>query len=83
MVQLVIDEYDNKEREIKTGIPRCFLVSPIFILIYRRVVFNKISEINPLVIVLLFVNDLDFIVCGNSVKQIVKSLGQVAKKAIE
>ena len=43
-VQLVIDGHDNKEKEIETGIPQGFPVSPILFLIYISGVFNKISE---------------------------------------
>ena len=41
-IQLVIYGYDNKEREIKTGIPQGSLMLAIFFLIYISEIFNKI-----------------------------------------
>ena len=82
-VQLVIDGHENKEREIETGIPQGSPVSPILFLIYISGVFNKVSEINPWVTSLSFIDDLGFIASGNSVKEVVKTLENVAKAVLE
>ncbi len=83
-VQLVINEHDNKERKIQTGIPQGSPVSPILFLIYISGVFNKVSETSLLVTSLSFVNDLSFIASGgSSVKEIVKALKKVAKEVME
>ena len=82
-VQLVIDGHDNKERDIETGIPQGSPVSPILILIYISGVFNKILETSPLVTSLSFVDDLGFIASGSSVKEVVKSLEEVAHTVLE
>ncbi len=82
-IQLVIDGHDNKERDIETGIPQGFPVSPIFFLIYISGVFNKVVETSPLVTSLSFVDDLGFIASGSSVKEVVKSLEEVAHTVLE
>ena len=82
-VQLVIDGHDNKERNIETGIPQGSPVSPILFLIYISGVFNKVTEISPLVTSLSFVDDLGFIALGSSVKEIIKTLENVAKAVLE
>ncbi len=45
-IQLVIDGYDNKEREIRTGIPQRSPVSPILFLIYVIGVFDAVTKDN-------------------------------------
>ena len=57
-VQLVINGHDNKERDIETGISQGSPLLPIFFLIYISGVFDKVSEINPLVKSLFFNDDL-------------------------
>ncbi len=82
-VQLVIDRHDNKKRDIETGIPQGSPVSPILFLIYISGVFNKVSEKSPLVTSLSFIDDLGFIASGSSVKELVKTLEDVAKAVLE
>ena len=77
-IHLVIDRYDNKEKEIETGIPQGSPVLPILFLIYISGVFNKILETNPRIISLSFVDELRFIASDNSVKEVVKTLEKVA-----
>ena len=67
-IQLVIDKYDNKERNIETGIPQGSPVSPILFLIYISGIFSKISEKSSLITSLSFVDDLGFIASGSLVK---------------
>ena len=82
-VQLVIDRHDNKKRDIETGISQGSLVSPILFLIYISNVFNKVSEKTPLVMSLLFINDLRFIASGSSVKEDVKTFESGAKAVLD
>ncbi len=82
-VQLVIDGHDNKERDIETGIPQGSPVSPILFLIYISGVFNKVSEASPLVTSLSFVDHLGFIASGSSVKEVVKTLEEIACTVLE
>lgn len=82
-VQLVIDRYNNKKREIETRTPQRSLVSPILFLIYISKVFIKVIENRSLVIFVSFIDDLGFIVSGSSVKEIVKALEKVAKEIIK
>ena len=82
-VQLIIDGHDNKKRDIETGIPRGSPVLPILFLIYISDVFNKVSEKTPLVTSLSFVDDLGFIVSGSLVKEVVKTLENIAKAVLD
>ena len=81
-IQLVIDGYDNKEREIETGISQGLPVSPVLFLIYISGVFDAVAENNPGVTSLSFVDDLGFIVSGTSVKEISQTLGTVASTVL-
>ena len=58
-------------------------MSPIPFLMYISGGFYKVSEINPIVTSLSFVDDLDFIASSSSVKKVVKTLEKVAKEEIE
>ena len=66
-IQLVINGYNNKEKEIETGIPQGSPVLPIVFLIYISGVFNQVLETNLGVTSLFFVDNLGFIALGNSV----------------
>ena len=82
-IQLVINRHDNEEKEVDTGIPQGFPVSPIFFLIYISKVFDKVSEISLEVTFLSFIDDLGFIASGSSVKEVVKILENVAEVVLE
>lgn len=82
-VQLIIDEYNNKEKDIKTRISQKSLLSPILFLIYISSVFNKVFEIILLDMFLLFVNELEFITLSNSIKELIKILKNVTKVILE
>lgn len=78
-IQLVINGYNNKEKEIETKIPQVSTVLPIFFLIYISRVFKKVSETSFLITSLSFIDNLEFIALGNSMKKVVKTLEKVAK----
>ena len=82
-VQLVINGYDNRERNIETRILQESPVSPILFLIYISGVFDQVTESNPAITSLSFVDDLGFIAAGFSVKELAKTLGQVAQVVLE
>ncbi len=82
-IQLVIDGYDNKEREIKTGIPQGSPILPILFFIYVNGVFDAVTEDNLMVTSLSFVDDLRFIASETSVKKIARTLETVARTVLE
>ena len=82
-VQLVIDGNNNKERDIETGIPQESPVSPVLFLIYISGVFDQVIKSHLGIISLLFVDDLGFIASGYSIKELAKTLGQVARVIVE
>ena len=82
-VQPVIDGHNNQERSIETGIPQGSPVSPILFLIYISRVFDKVTEVNPHLMSLSFVDDLGFIASGHLIKEIVKALEKVAQTVMQ
>ena len=60
-----------------------FPVSPILFLIYISGVFDKVSERNPWVTSLSFIDDLGFIASDSSVKEVIKTVENVAKAVLE
>ena len=79
---MVIDRYDNKEREIKTSILQELPVSLVFFLIYINGVFDVVVENNPAIISLSFVDDLGFIVSDTLVKEISQTLSTIASTVL-
>lgn len=82
-IQLVIDGHDNSERDIETGILQGSPVSPILFLIYISGIFEEVTKNHPWASSLLFIDDLGFIASGKSVKEVAKSLEQVAKTVLD
>lgn len=82
-VQLVIDGHDNRERSIETRIPQGSPVFPILFLIYISGVFQQVTESIPAITSLSFVDDLGFIAAGSLVKELAKTLGQVAQVVLD
>lgn len=78
-----MDGHDNKERDIETGIPQKSPLLSILFLIYISGVFSTVSESNPLVTSLSFVDDLGFVASGSSVKEVVKTLEKVAEVVLD
>lgn len=78
-VQPVIDGHENREQDIETGILQGPPLSPILCLIYISGVFNQVAESNPAIKSLSFVDELGFIASRFSVKELAKTLRQVAK----
>ena len=73
-IQLVIDGYDNRKCRIITRILQGSPVFPILFLIYFNGVFVKVTESNPAVISLSFIDNLGFIFASYSVKEMAKTL---------
>lgn len=63
--------------------PDKFNLSPIIFLIYISRVFDKVAKINPHIMSLPFVDDLEFIAYGHSTKDIVKALEKMAQTVVE
>lgn len=82
-VQLVIDRYKTKEKDIETGILQRFTISSIFLWIYINRVFDELVESNLGVTSLFFIDDLGFILSRSLIKDIAKILKNVTKVVLE
>lgn len=82
-VELVIDGYKNKEREVETEITQGSTILPILFLIYISQVFDRMTKTYPLVISLSFVGNLEYLASDTLVKNIAQSLEKVAKMALD
>lgn len=60
-IQLVINGYNNKKRDIEIEIFQGLSVLSIFFLIYISGVFEIVTKNNPIVTSLSFINDLRFV----------------------
>ena len=78
-----MDRHDNKEQDIETRSPQGSPVSPLLFLIYISGVFEKVTDSNPVVMSLFFIDNLGFIASENSVEELAKTLGEVAKVVLE
>lgn len=79
----MIDTNNNKEIDIETRTFQSFLISQNLFLISISRVFNKISKTSPLVISLLFVDNLGFIALGSFIKGIGKVFEKVIKEILK
>lgn len=77
-VQLIINKYENREKEIEIVILQSSLVSLILLLMYISKVFEKVTKTYFLVISLSFIDNLGFIDSGSLVKEVEKALQKVA-----
>lgn len=82
-IQIIIDGYENKEKEIEAGIPQGSPALPIFFLIYISGVFDSVLESCSLIRALSFVDDLGFIASGSLVKDIALTLEKIAKTVLQ
>lgn len=80
---MVINEYENKKREIETSILWGLPVLPFLFLIYISMVFDGVKKNNLRVISFSFVDDLRFIVAGIWVEEIAKTLEMKATLVFE
>lgn len=78
-VELIIDGYINLKYKVEIRIPQRSPVSPVLFLIYMSRVFLEIETQLPQVTRLLFIDNLGFLVAGNSVIKIKKILDKVGK----
>lgn len=82
-VELVIDGYCNPKYKVESGIPQKSPVSPILFLIYISEVFFQVEEKIPKVKCISFINDLGFIIGGQSLGEVGKLLEKAGKSALE
>ena len=82
-IQIIIDEYENKERKIETNILQRSLIVPILILLYINGVFDSVLKSCLSVTSFSFVDDLRFIASRFSVKDITFTLGKIANTVLE
>lgn len=82
-LQLVINGYNNQEKEVETRIFQRSVVSLILILIYISGIFEQIKKKVLEIVLLLFVHNLGFIVSRVSIKKIAKTVEKVGKIAFE
>ncbi len=82
-VEIVIDGYINLKFKMKTGIPQGSPVSPIFFPIYISGVFLEIEKELPNITCPSFIDDLGFLVAGNSMLEINRSLERVGKISVD
>ena len=82
-IELVIDRYINPKYKVETRIPQRLLVSLILFLIYDSGVFEQVKKELSEIISLLFIDNLDFVASGTSVKEIAKALRKVGNLVVE
>lgn len=78
-VKLVIDRHVNLKKQVKTGIPPSLPVSPILYLIYFSEVFDTVTTISLNSILLLFIDNLRFLVNRKSIYKIAADLEKFEK----
>jgi Reverse transcriptase (RNA-dependent DNA polymerase) len=81
-VQLVINRYTCPIRDIITGVPQGFSVSPILFIIYLNGVFNSIEARIPEITALSFADDIALLAPEKTIKEIQESLAIAGEEAI-
>ncbi len=78
-MEIVIDGHVNSEKDAETGIPWGSPVSPILFLIYISGVFDTVSTTSPQTISVSFMDDLGFLVSGDSIQEVATSLKKIGE----
>lgn len=83
LVEFVIDGYCNPRHIVESDIPQRSPVSPILFLIYISGVFFQVEEKISRVKCISFIDDLGFIICGQSNSKVEKLLEKAGRSALE
>lgn len=78
-VKLVIDKNLNPENDVETGIPQDSPISLIFFLIYLSRIFNTVTITLPNTILLLFMDNLGFLVDKKSIHEVAADLEKIGE----
>lgn len=76
-LQLVINGHNNREKNVKIGIPQGLPISPILFLIYISKIFDQVKGKFSNMVSLSFIDDLGFIESRASVKKIAQTIEKV------
>lgn len=75
----MINGQNNKKKKVQTGITQGLRILSILFQLYISKVFEKVGLELPKVLLLLFVNDLGFIISKVSVNKIIQIFEEVGK----
>lgn len=73
-IEIVVDRYNNSERDMETSIPLGLPLSPILYLIYINGIFDIITSTSLEITFISFMYDLRFLVSSNPIKKVTSIL---------
>ena len=80
---MIINKFTCQLQDIYTRVLQESPVSPDLFNMYLSNIFKKIEQENPDIAMLSFVDDIDFLVLGKTIKDIQKTLTEAANLAIK